>query len=125
VLLANDRCDQRNLIGEFKDGVKALSMSVDNPLRNWAYLVMASPARNLKARAAFLLPELGRSAERHRAEERSLSRMEFSTFCVAIIRVSCQVVRTFRRIIYRSLLWNPWQGVFLRLVGRLHGRRFC
>jgi hypothetical protein len=23
------------------------------------------------------------------------------------------------------LSWNPWQGVFLRLVERLHGRRLC
>ena len=52
-------------------------------------------------------------------------RMEFSTFCVALIQVPCQVVRTSRRIIYRLLSWNPWQGVFLRLVERLHGRRLC
>jgi hypothetical protein len=27
--------------------------------------------------------------------------------------------------VYRLLSWNPWQGVFLRLVERLHGRRLC
>jgi hypothetical protein len=36
-----------------------------------------------------------------------------------------QVVRGARRIVYRLLSWNPWQGVFLRLVERLHGRRLC
>ena len=45
--------------------------------------------------------------------------------CVAMIQVPCQVVRTSRRIVYRWLSWNPWQGVFLRLVERLHGRRLC
>jgi hypothetical protein len=45
--------------------------------------------------------------------------MEFSTFCVALMQVPCQVVRTSRRIVYRLLSWNPWQGVFLRLVERL------
>ena len=70
-------------------------------------------------------PRQGRWAEKYRAEKRSLLRMEFSTFCVAMIQVPCQIVRTCRRIVYRLLSWNPWQGVFLRLVERLHGRRLC
>ena len=125
VLLANDRCDQENLIGQLKGGVKALSMPVDNLVSNWAYMVMASLAWSLKAWAALLVPEHGRWSEKHRAEKRSLLRMEFRTFCVALIQMPCQIVRTSRRIIYRLLSWNPWQGMFLRLVERLHGRRLC
>ncbi len=125
VFLANDRCDQENLIAQLKSGVKALSMPVDDLVSNWAYMVMASLAWSLKAWAALLLPEHPRWAEKHGAEKRSLLRMEFSTFCVALIQVPCQVVRTSRRIIYRLLSWNPWQGVFLRLVERLHGARLC
>ena len=85
--------------------------------------MLASLAWSLKAWAALLLPEHGRRAGKHRAEERSLLRMEFGTSRVALIRVPCQVVRTSRRIIYRLLSWDPWQGVFLRLVDRLHGVR--
>ena len=125
VFLANDRCDQENLIAQLKGGVKALSMPVDNLVSNGAYMVMASLAWSLKAWAALLVPEQGRWAEKHRAEKRWLLRMEFSTFCVAMIQVPCQIVRTSRRIVYRLLSWNPWQGVFLRLVERLHGRRLC
>jgi hypothetical protein len=125
VFLANDRCDQENLIAQLKSGVKALAMPVDDLVSNWAYMVMASLAWGLKAWAALLLPEHPRWAERHRAEKRSLLRMEFSTFCVALIQVPCQVVRTARRIVYRLQSWNPWQGVFLRLVERLHGCRLC
>jgi hypothetical protein len=125
VFLADDRCDQENLIGQLKGGVKALAMPVDTLVSNWAYLVMASLAWSPKAWAAPLVPEHGRWSEKHRAEKRSLLRMEFSTFCVAMIQVPCQIVRTSRRIRYRLLSWNPWQGVFLRLVERLHGRRLC
>ena len=125
VFLANDRCDQENLIGQLKSGVKALAMPVDNLVSNWAYMVMASLAWSLKAWSALVLPEQGRWAEKYRAEKRSLLRMEFSTFCVALIQVPCQIVRGARRIVYRLLSWNPWQGVFLRLVERLHGRRLC
>ncbi len=125
VFLANDRCDQENLIGQLKGGVKALSMPVDTMMSNWAYMVMASLAWSLKAWSALLVPEHGRWAEKHRAEKRSLLRMEFHKYCVALIQVPCQIVRTSRRIVYRLLAWNPWQGVFLRLVERLHGRRLC
>jgi hypothetical protein len=125
VLLANDRCDQENLIAQLKGGVKALAMPVDNLISNWAYMVMASLAWSLKAWSALVLPERGRWAEKHGAEKRSLLRMEFSTFCAALIQVPCQVVRTSRRVVFRLLSWNPWQGVFLRLVERLHGHRLC
>ena len=125
VLLANDRCDQEDLIAQLKGGVKALSMPVDNLVSNWAYMVMASLAWSLKAWAALMLPEGGRWAEKYRIEKRSLLRMEFGTFCVAMIQVPCQIVRAGRRLVYRLLAWNPWQSVFLRLVERLHGRRLC
>jgi hypothetical protein len=125
VFSANDRCDQENLIAQLKGGVKALAMPVGDLVSNGAYMVMASLAWSLKAWSALVLPEGGRWAEKYRAEKRSLLRMEFSTFCVALIQVPCQIVRGARRIVYRLLSWNPWQGVFLRLVERLHGRRLC
>jgi hypothetical protein len=123
VFLANDRCDQENLIAQLKSGVKALAMPVDDLVSNWAYMAMASLAWSLKAWSALLVPEHPRWAEKHRAEKRSLLRMEFSTFCVALIQVPCQVVRTGRRIVYRLLAWNPWQGVLLRFVERLQSLR--
>jgi hypothetical protein len=49
--------------------------------------------------------------------------MEFGTFCAALIQMPCQIVRSGRKIIYRLLSWNPWQGVLLRLVERFQGRR--
>jgi hypothetical protein len=125
VFLANDRCDQENLIAQLKGGVKALAMPTGDLVSNGAYMVMAGLAWSLKAWAALLLPEQGRWAGKYREEKRSLLRMEFSTFCVALIQVPCQIVRGARRIVYRLLSWNPWQGVFLRLVERLHGRRLC
>jgi hypothetical protein len=123
VFLANGRCDQENLIAQLKGGVKALAMPVGDLVSNWAYMVMASLAWSLKAWSALVLPEGGRWSAKYREEKRSLLRMEFSTFCVAMIGVPCQIVRGARRVVYRLLAWNPWQGVFLRLVERLHGRR--
>jgi hypothetical protein len=98
-------------------------MPVDDLVSNWAYMVMASLAWTLKSWSAFLVPEHPRWPEKHQAEKRSLLRMEFSTLCVALIQVPCQVVLTSRRIVYRLLSWNPWQGVLLRLVQRLQSLR--
>jgi hypothetical protein len=125
VSLANDRCDQEDLIARLKGGAKALAMPVGDLVSDWAYMVMAALAWGLKAWAALLVPEHPRWAARHRAEKRSLLRMEFSTSCVALIQVPCQIVRTAGRIVYRLLSWDPWRGVLLRLVERLHGRRLC
>ena len=62
VFSANDRCDQENLIAQLKNGVHALTTPVDDLVSNWAYMVMASLAWSLKARAALLVPVGGASA---------------------------------------------------------------
>jgi hypothetical protein len=125
VFLANERCNQENLLEQLKNGVQAMRMPVDTLLSNWAYMVMSSLAWTLKAWFALLLPETGRWAERHAAEKRAVLRMEFRAFLNAFMRVPAQVVRTGRRIVYRLLSWNPWQHVFLRGVDRLHGPMLC
>jgi hypothetical protein len=121
VLTAGGRCDQENLVAQLKGGVHALTTPVDNLVSNWAYMVMASLAWSLKAWAALLVPETPRHASEHRAQKRALLGMEFKTFRAAMIEMPCQIVRSGRRLVYRLLSWNPWQGVFLRLVERLHG----
>jgi Transposase DDE domain group 1 len=125
VFLANDRCDQENLIAQLKSGVHALTTPVDNLVSNWAYMVMASLAWSLKAWSALLVPVSPRHEAKHQAEKRTLLRMEFATYRAAFIEMPCQIVRGGGRLIYRMLSWNPWQGVFLRWVERLHASWLC
>ena len=120
VLLANDRCDQENLIEQVKNGVKAMTMPLDNLLSNWAYMVMAALAWSLKAWMALTLPETpGRWQERHVQQKQELLGMDFRTFLNLMMRLPCRIIKTGRRIVYRLLAWNPWQGVFLRIVEAL------
>ena len=114
-----------NLIAQLKGGVHALTTPVDGLVSNWAYMVMASLAWSLKAWSALMLPVTPRHAAKHEAEKRSLLRMEFATFRAAVIEMPCQIVRSGGRLIYRLLSWNPWQGMFLRLVERLQGSWLC
>jgi hypothetical protein len=114
VFLANDRCNQENLIDQLKHGVGATRMPVDTLQSNWAYMVMAALAWTLKAWFALRLPETGRWAGRYAAEKAAVLRMEFKAFLHAFMLIPVQVVRASRRLVFRLLAWNPWQAVFLR-----------
>lgn len=120
VLFANDRCNQENVHAQLLGGVRSLKAPLDTLLSNWAYMVMTMLAWNLKAWFALSLPEQpGRWQARQREEKRRVLRMEFKTFVNAFVRMPCQIVRTARRLVYRVLAWNPWQGVFFRLLDQL------
>ena len=119
VFLANDRCNQENLLQQLKSGVRSLTAPVDNLLSNWAYMAMASLAWSLKAWSALLLPEGGRWKKKHQEEKGKLLRMDFATFRRAMVQVPAQIFRTGRKIVCRLLAWNPWQHVFFRLLDQL------
>jgi hypothetical protein len=66
---------------------------VDTLVSNWAYMVMASLAWSLKAWSALLVPVTPRHADKHKAEKRTLLRMEFATYCAAFIQMPCQIAK--------------------------------
>lgn len=125
VFEANDRCNQENVIQQDKNGVHALKAPLDNLESNWAYMVIATLAWNLKAWAALLLPVHGRWKERHTLEKQALLRMDFVTFRHAMINIPAQIVRTGRKLIYRFLGWNRWQPAFFRLLDQLREPLRC
>ncbi len=100
VELANGRCDQENVIEQLKNGVNAMRMPVDNLMSNWAYMVMAALAWNLKAWFAMMVRFKDRRTE--------LLRMEFRRFQHAMILLPVQIVRGGRKVIYRLLGYNAW-----------------
>ena len=109
--LANGRCDQENVVEQLKNGVNAMRMPVNDLLSNWAYMVMAALAWNLKSWYGLLVPKRERGLE--------LVKMEFRRFLHAIMLIPCQIVRTARRVIYRVLGYNNWLGDFFETWQRL------
>ncbi len=109
--LANGRCDQENVIEQLKNGVNAMRMPVNDLLSNWAYMVMAALAWNLKSWFGLLMP----------GRERGMAvvKMEFRRFLNAIMLIPCQIVRTARRVIYRVLGHNSWLADFFATWERL------
>ena len=113
---ANNRCNQENLIEQLKNGVRAMTMPVDNLVSNWAYMVMASLAWNLKAWYALLLPTKGRWHKKYKSQKRKVLRMEFKKFRNFFIMLPCQIIKTGRRLLYRLLGWNERLDIFFRAV---------
>ncbi len=122
---AHQRCNQENLIEQQKNGVHALKAPLDNLTSNWAYMVIASLAWNLKAWAALLVPTRPRWRQRHEAAKQTLLRMDFSTFRQAMINIPAQIVHSSRRLVYRLLAWNRWQSTFFRLWDQLQQPLRC
>jgi len=117
ILQANARCDQENVIEQLKNGVRAMRMPSDSLLSNWAYLVCASLAWNLKAWLSVCLPRTEAS--------RDLRRMEFRRFLNVLMLVPCQVAKTARGLVLRVLIYSPWVQLLLEGMNVFRKRRLA
>ena len=115
VLFANDRCNQENVISQLKSGVNALRMPSDGLVSNWAYMVIAALAWNLKAWYGLVsvVP----------AVRRDILRMEFKRFLAHFIQIPCQIVVTGRRLVWRILTYSRHVGAFLETFDHIRQLR--
>jgi len=108
---ANQRCNQENVIEQLKNGVNAMRVPVNDLNSNWAYMVMAALAWNLKAWFGLMVPNRERGLE--------LVKMEFRSFLAAVLLLPAQIIRAGRKIIYRILGYNGWLKDFFATWERL------
>jgi hypothetical protein len=111
VQFANGRCDQENGIEQLKNGVRALRMPTGDLLSNWAYMIIAALAWNLKCWYGLLMPDKLTGA--------AIVRMEFRRFLYTFMQLPCQIVRAGRRLIYRLLGYNEHLTAFFRAFDHL------
>jgi hypothetical protein len=98
VELANDRCDQENIVGQLKSGLGALHAPVDDLLSNWAYMLIAALAWNIKSWHAMMM---------HRKHDRAaFIRMEFKRFLDTVIRIPAMVIVRARAIVVRLVAYT-------------------
>jgi hypothetical protein len=98
VELANDRCDQENIHGQLKSGLNALHAPVGDLNSNWAYMVIAALAWNIKSWHAMMMH---RNTDRH-----AYIRMEFKRFLDTIIRIPAMVLTRARSIVIRLVAYT-------------------
>jgi len=107
---------QENVIAQLKNGVNAMRMPVDDLDSNWAYMVMAALAWNLKAWFGLLMP--------NRIRRSQVLKMEFRRFLHTFILIPCQIVRTGRKIVYRLLAYNESLKDFFDTFERIKRLQF-
>ncbi len=99
VRCANERCDQENVIEQLKNGVNALRVPLYDLLSNWAYMVLAALAWNIKSWFAMMM---------HRKRDRAAYiRMEFRRFIHSMILIPCRVIRHARSTTLRLIGYQP------------------
>lgn len=98
VELANDRCDQENIIGQLKSGLGALRAPVDDLHSNWAYMLIAALAWNIKSWHAMMMH---RNHDRH-----TFIRMQFKRFLDTVIRIPAMVLVRARTILVRMVAYT-------------------
>ncbi len=98
VRFARCRCDHENDIEQLKNGVRALKAPSDSHESNWAYMVIAALAWNIKA--WYGLPNPDRNLGRQ------IIRMEFRGFANTFINVVCLIVKKGRAVTYRFIAYN-------------------
>jgi len=99
VELANDRCDQENIIGQLKSGIAALRVPLYDLLSNWAYMLIAALAWNIKAWFALMMH---RKTDRH-----DYIRMEFHRFFHSVVLIPAMILRRARGITVRLVGYTP------------------
>jgi hypothetical protein len=117
VYFANDRCNQENVIGQLKSGVNALRMPSDGLASNWAYMVIAALAWNLKAWYGLVTLEP--------VARRDILRMEFKRFLINFVQIPCQIVSTGRRLVYRILTYSRHLKTFIATFDNIKQLRFA
>jgi len=116
VRFANQRCNQENAIEQLKNGVNALRMPSEEFYANWAYMVIAALAWNMKAWFGLLMED-GRRGQ-------AVIGMEFRRFLNTFIKIPCQIIRGGRRITFRILSYNAWLKAFLDTFQRIKAMNF-
>jgi len=116
VAFANGRCDQENGIEQLKNGVRALRMPTGDLLSNWAYMIIAALAWNLKCWFGLLMPDKTTGA--------TVVRMEFRRFLYTFMQLPCQLIRTGRRLVYRLLTYNDHLRAFFQTFTLLRDKVF-
>jgi len=99
VACANDRCDQENIIEQLKNGVGALRVPLYDLVSNWAYMVIAALAWNIKSWYAMML--------HLKADRRAYIAMEMRRFIAHLIVIPAIVTRRARAITIRLIGYQP------------------
>ena len=116
LLFYDERGGQEHLIGQLKNTIPVFHAPTDTLEANWAYMIIAALAWNLKIWYGLLLdePEL----------QQQIQRMSFTSFLERFIHVPCQILTSGRRLIYRIVQFTTDTLTVLSTFEQLKALRF-
>ncbi len=116
VRFARSRCDHENDIEQLKNGVHAMKAPSDSLNSNWAYMVIAALAWNMKAWYGMLNP--------NRKLGWQIIRMEFKRFRDTFVNIVCLIVKKGRAITYRFIAYNKNLNDVISMHSAIKAMRF-
>lgn len=111
-----NRADHENDIEQLKHGIKCMTSPVNTLTSNWAYMVIASLAWDLKAWYGLLMPNRRLGLE--------VVRMEFKRFLNSFVQIPCLIIASGRKIRYRFIGYNDNLRSMLRFFDLIKQFRF-
>jgi hypothetical protein len=100
--LADERCDQENVIGELESGIGAPRVPPCDLASDWAHMVIAALDWSLVSWLALMT--------RHKADRRAYIRMELRRFFHSVILIPAMAIRRARGITVRLIGHAPGLG---------------
>lgn len=116
VACANGRCDSENVNEQLKNGVNALRVPMYDLVSNWAYMVAAALAMNLKSWFAMSM--------RAEADRREHIAMEYRRFFHELIAVPARVIRHARSVEIRLIGYTRSIGLLYDTASRIARTRY-
>lgn len=116
--LIRKRFEHENKIEQLANGVHAFKMPAKEFNANWAYMVIAAMAWNMKCWLALLMnkidPELGQK----------LISVEFKRFQNWIINIPCQIIKTGRYVVFKVMSYSLFLKELIELTEKLNRKEF-
>lgn len=119
--LIRKRFDHENKIEQLANGVYAFKMPAKEFEANWAYMVIAAMAWNMKSWLALLMNEINAELGK------KLIEIEFKRFKNWIINIPCQIIKTGRYVVYKIMSYSLYLKDLMELAEKLNRKQiiFC
>lgn len=116
--LIRKRFNHENKIEQLANGVHAFKMPAKEFDANWAYMVIAAMAWNMKCWLGLLMKEINTELSK------KLIAVEFKRFQNWIINIPCQIIKAGRYVVYKIMSYSLFLKELIELTENLNRRRF-
>jgi hypothetical protein len=116
--LIRKRFNHENKIEQLANGVHAFKMPAKEFNANWAYMVIAAMAWNMKCWFGLLMDEINAELSH------KLISVEFKRFQNWIINIPCQIIKSGRYVVFKIMSYSLFLEEFIKLTEKLNQKQW-